>query len=74
MFTLIQTSKQFDPIDKVAPNYLKNALEKVDAYPKSFDTTWHSFCPGLDSYDIGNFSPLYLPTRPYLDLELTAKR
>jgi hypothetical protein len=22
MFTLIQTSKQFDPIDKVAPNYL----------------------------------------------------
>jgi hypothetical protein len=24
--------------------------------------TWHSFCPGLDSYDIGNFAPLYHPT------------
>ena len=60
MFTLIQTSKHFDPIDKVAPNYLQNALEKVDTYPKSFDTTWHKFCLGLDISDIADFPPPYL--------------
>jgi hypothetical protein len=49
MFTLFQTSKPFDPIDKVAPKYLYNTLEKVEPNPKSFDTTWHKICLGLDS-------------------------
>jgi hypothetical protein len=27
-----------------------------------FDKTWHSFCLGVDSSDIADFSPLYLST------------
>jgi hypothetical protein len=44
--------------------HLRHPLEKVETEPLTFDTTWHSFCPGLDSYDIGNFSP---PLSPYPD-------
>ena len=36
-------------MDKVAPKDLQNILEKFKPNPKSFDTTWHKFCLGLDS-------------------------
>jgi hypothetical protein len=49
MFTLIPNLKPFGPIDKVAPKYLQNTVEKFEPNPKSFDTTWHKFCLGLDS-------------------------
>jgi hypothetical protein len=72
MFTLIQTSKSFDPIDKVAPKYLLNTLERVEPNPKSFDMTWHKFCLGLDISDIADFPPPYLsnPTTSTLGIHM----
>jgi hypothetical protein len=58
-------------MDKVAPKDLQNILEKFKPNPKSFDTTWHKFCHGVDSSDKADFPPHISLTRPHLPLELT---
>jgi hypothetical protein len=36
-------------MDKMAPNYLRHVLEKVDIEPSPFDTLGTSFCRDLDA-------------------------